>query len=1188
MKKPTVILLHAFKWLGITLAALLILLFILVCSILFTQTGRSTVINNGLDFVNNNTPWQINKEILTMPSLSKINISNLVVLYEEKPVIEIKGGFVQWQPSQLFKKNITVNAIKLNGITAHLNNMPASQTEPSNKNKQPFTLSDLDSIKQKLPDTLIENINITHVNINAGSSNNSNNNTNTTINPEQNPVLPPIFTQYTYHVLGQLILKKSQPIQSQLELRTQPRKKNITTHNTETVLNIIQTDTHTLKVSLNISETEPGFFTRILKIQDAQDTPFTANLNAIVTLENMLNIQLSSLSLPVSNTQLNASGTVISDLVSQVTLNNILINISEKTHTLNGELTKEKAQLNANIQAFDLTLLQPWLPDLKQGKVSASLEVKGAWDALNFSTQANGSVIYLNLPASFNANIQGSQNIITVNQFALKSQKANVNVKGNVNVKKQTINTQFDARTIALAPFKPVIKQFVPNNTAIDDLIFNLNNAQGTLTGTFSHPKIDVKAQAEGQFKQESFNLNVASLADKKRIQLSEFIFSVAQSKTVLSGDINLEKKSLEADINVTNLPFMLASLAGMDLPPNLTGKINTNLEIAGAFSQPNVQGGARISGQFDAVPFVYEQDIHYNNAILTIKQATLDVFDEKVMDMSVSFDGAEIDTTIKMSNLPTKLINLLPVTLNEGDLYADITVKGPLLLPNIDATLRYDSFVLVQNNNEADTKTPYTLALDVHTNEKSVLTLDIKANIENNDPAVLSVVAPLNPIKEHFTVKDNSAPLPLDVSIEGLLNLQTAQLFLGSNVHEFKGEIALDANVSGNVTGPSVTGSINLDKAAYAHAVHGTQLNNIRCALNLKPQSASVNHCQARDGDKGNVSINGDITYPFTRSSENGDIRLAVNLDNMRLVDRKEITSQTSGEITIDGDIKTLDITGDLNITPLSASIESAPPVSIPSIEVTEVTSFDVLETQQDKKGSLAPTINLDIDINATNQAFLRGRGLDAELAGGIKVYGTAQEPQYDGEFTIARGHIELFNKKFDLTGGKVTLATQAVGLNIVGSYSEDSQRINVILSGRADDVQIDFTAEPTLPEDEILAFIIFGKNITEISSLEALQLASAVRQLQGGGGFDVIASTRDTLGVDNLSFESGDEGVNIGVGKYINERVYLEVQKTPDPSQPWQGNITIDLLPNLKLESSTGGTSGVPGAALKWKNDY
>jgi len=62
----------------------------------------------------------------------------------------------------------------------------------------------------------------------------------------------------------------------------------------------------------------------------------------------------------------------------------------------------------------------------------------------------------------------------------------------------------------------------------------------------------------------------------------------------------------------------------------------------------------------------------------------------------------------------------------------------------------------------------------------------------------------------------------------------------------------------------------------------------------------------------------------------------------------------------------------------------------------------------------------------------------------------------------------------------------------------------------------------------------------------------------------------------------------VNIGVGKYINERVYLEVQKTPDPSQPWQGNITIDLLPNLKLESSTGGTSGVPGAALKWKNDY
>jgi len=1012
-------LLRAFKWLGITFIGLVILTSIIVCSVLFTQVGRSTVIDTGVDFVNSKTPWQINKKLLAMPSFGKVTISHLVVLYEAKPVIEIKDGFIQWQPGQLFKKNIIVNTVKLNGVTAHLDNLPVSQAEPPSENKQPFTLSDLDSIKQQLPSVLIENINITHVNINK--TNQARDDANTTASL-------PVYTQYTYHVLGQILLQKSKPIQSQLELRTQPRKSHVTSHNTETVLNIIQTEKNTLKISLNISETEPGFFSRILHIQNTQDQTFTANINATATLEKILNVQLSSLSIPVSNTTLNISGSVISDLSSQVKLNNITVKLSDKIHTIDGELTKGKAQLNAQINTFDLALLKPWLPDLDRGKVSASLNIQGAWDALRFSTQASGSAVYLNFPASFNANVKGTQDVITVNQFALQSQKANVDVKGRVNIKDQIIDTQFTMRNITLTPFKPLINPFVADGSAsskvIDDLMFSLNNAQGKLTGTFSHPKIDIKAQANGQFKNERFSIDLISAANKKRIQLSKLMLSTAQSTTQLSGDVNLEKKTVQADVNVSDFPFKLAGLAGVNLPPNLTGKINTNLVVTGSFDQPDIRGDAHIFGQFDAVPFKYKQDLSYSNQVLTVEQATLDVFDEKVMDMSVSFDGQELDSTMKMSNLPTKLINLLPVTLNEGDLDADITIKGPLLLPRVDATLRYDSFVLVQNNNEADVKTPYTFALDLQTNKNNVLTVNIKANTENNDPAVLSLTAPLIPIKDHLSLKNHSAPLPLDINIEGLLNLQTAQLFLGSNVHEFEGEIALDANILGTVAAPNVAGSILLDKAAYTHAVHGTQLNNIQCSLNLKPQSARVENCDAQDGDEGTIAISGNITYPFTRYSEKGDVRLAVNLDSMRLVDRKEITSQTSGNIAIEGDIKTLDISGRLDITPLSASIESAPPVSIPSIDVIEVVSFDTQDTQDETTNPIVPVINLDIDINATNQAFLRGRGLDAELAGGIKVYGTAQEPQYDGEFTIARGHIELFNKKFNFKAAVVLIS--------------------------------------------------------------------------------------------------------------------------------------------------------------------
>lgn len=95
------------------------------------------------------------------------------------------------------------------------------------------------------------------------------------------------------------------------------------------------------------------------------------------------------------------------------------------------------------------------------------------------------------------------------------------------------------------------------------------------------------------------------------------------------------------------------------------------------------------------------------------------------------------------------------------------------------------------------------------------------------------------------------------------------------------------------------------------------------------------------------------------------------------------------------------------------------------------------------------------------------------------------------------------------------------------------------------------------------------------------------------GAGFFDPAGGTREILGVDTLTIDTekdvnGDTGVNLGVGKYLNEKVYLELERTPNPSQPWRGNITIELTPTLTLESSTGGASGIEGFQLKWKRDY
>ena len=57
--------------------------------------------------------------------------------------------------------------------------------------------------------------------------------------------------------------------------------------------------------------------------------------------------------------------------------------------------------------------------------------------------------------------------------------------------------------------------------------------------------------------------------------------------------------------------------------------------------------------------------------------------------------------------------------------------------------------------------------------------------------------------------------------------------------------------------------------------------------------------------------------------------------------------------------------------------------------------------------------------------------------------------------------------------------------------------------------DVQI--TSSPELPEDEILSRFLFGRSLSQISPVQALQIAAAIRSLSGGDGTGVIDRLRN-----------------------------------------------------------------------------
>ena len=128
-----------------------------------------------------------------------------------------------------------------------------------------------------------------------------------------------------------------------------------------------------------------------------------------------------------------------------------------------------------------------------------------------------------------------------------------------------------------------------------------------------------------------------------------------------------------------------------------------------------------------------------------------------------------------------------------------------------------------------------------------------------------------------------------------------------------------------------------------------------------------------------------------------------------------------------------------------------------------------------------------------------------------------------------------------------------------------------------------------PALPQDELLSRLLFGTSITNLSAPEALQLASAVASLRGGGGLDPINAVRKAIGLDRLRFVAADASVGnktaLAVGKYITRRTYVEL--ITDGQGYSATRIEFAITRWLSL-LSTISTVGRQSAAVRVSKDY
>ncbi len=227
-----------------------------------------------------------------------------------------------------------------------------------------------------------------------------------------------------------------------------------------------------------------------------------------------------------------------------------------------------------------------------------------------------------------------------------------------------------------------------------------------------------------------------------------------------------------------------------------------------------------------------------------------------------------------------------------------------------------------------------------------------------------------------------------------------------------------------------------------------------------------------------------------------------------------------------------------------------------------------------------------LDLSIDAPSRIFIRGRGLDAELGGSLRLTGTTADVIPIGQFGLIRGRLDLLGNRFNLNEGFASLEGDFFPfVRLVASTERTGVTARIVLEGRIDAPEILFESTPELPQEEVVSLLLFGRGFETLSLFQAAQLASSLATLTGRSE-GLLERLRRNTGLDDLDVRTDEDGeTSIRLGRYLTETIYSDVEFGPEGQT--EVSINIDLSPSLTARGRVN-DDGRASVGLFFERDY
>jgi translocation and assembly module TamB len=431
------------------------------------------------------------------------------------------------------------------------------------------------------------------------------------------------------------------------------------------------------------------------------------------------------------------------------------------------------------------------------------------------------------------------------------------------------------------------------------------------------------------------------------------------------------------------------------------------------------------------------------------------------------------------------------------------------------------------------------------------------------------------------------------DLAINGTGQGALVNLFIAPR--SLEGPVRYDLRVSGPLAPGAVSGRVTLANGRLSDPSLGFALEGIEALADLDSGQAALS-LTAGLSTGGRFRVDGPVGLSAPYAG-----KLTVALDAIRLRDPSLYDVKLDGSLTVDGPLTGgAVIAGKLGLSEAEVQVPSSGFDTAGALadlrhvnEPAEVRATRVRAGLVDSGKAAAAAaggstpFRLDLAISAPSRIFIRGRGIDAELGGALQLRGTTDDIIPSGGFNLIRGRLDILGKRLVLAKADLVMEGSFVPvLTVQADTTSDGVVSSVRVDGPADDPVVSFTSVPELPQEEVLARLLFGRSLDSISALQAAQLANAVAVLAGRGGEGMVNRLRRGFGLDDLDLATAEDGSTaLKAGKYLSENLYTEVEI--DQGGKTRVNLNLDLRPGVTVKAGIG-NDGKTGIGVFLEKDY